>query len=238
MKQFFTFLVASLISLAAFSQKTIHDPNAEVREATGFHAIEVSDGIDLYLSNGNEAVAVSAKETDQRSKIRTEVKDGVLKIYYGERNGVHLSFGNRSLKAYVSYKMLDRLSASGGSDVKVEGTIKASSFKLDVSGGSDFEGRIEAGSLQVEQSGGSDVNISGSAGTAKISASGGCDLDGYDLVTDTCTIEASGGSDINITVNGEISAEATGASDVSWKGNAKVKSARASGAGSVSHRSK
>jgi len=46
-------------------------------------AIQVSHAINLYLTQSNEeAVAVSAKDTKYRERIRTEVKDGVLKIWY------------------------------------------------------------------------------------------------------------------------------------------------------------
>jgi hypothetical protein len=123
-----SFLMIAAISSLAFAQKTINDPNAEKRNLSGFHAIEVADGIDLYLSQGDESVAVSASETKFRDKINTEVKDGVLKIWYGNHNSninINLDFGNRKLKAYVSFKDLDKLNASGGSDVSVDGSIKA-----------------------------------------------------------------------------------------------------------------
>lgn len=238
MKKLYFFLVFVFLTSAGFPQKTINDPNAEVRNASGYTAIEVSGGIDLYLSYGEEAVAVSAKDKEDRDLIKTEVKNGVLKIYYERRNGVRFSIkGNKMLKAYVSYKTLKRLSASGGSDVNVDGTIQSDEFKLDISGGSDFNGNLETPEFDVDMSGGSDVYISGKAGTIRINASGGSDFNGYNLVTEICDIDASGGSDIDITVNKELSAEATGASDVSWKGEATVKKVRASGAGSVSHRS-
>jgi hypothetical protein len=238
MKNFFSLLAAVCIITTSFAQKTIHDPNAEVRSVSGFHAIEVSGGIDLYLSNGNEAVAISASDKEVRDHIKTEVKDGVLKIYYEWKKGVKFSIkGNKSMKAYVSFKNLDKLSASGGSDVGVDGTIKSNTLNLDLSGGSDFNGKVDVTNLKVDQSGGSDVNISGTAGSIKIDASGGSDFSGYELVSDVCIINASGGSDIDITVNKELDAEASGASDISWKGSATVKKARASGSGSVSHRS-
>jgi hypothetical protein len=227
-----------LLCTAGFAQKTIHDPNAELRKVGSFHAIEVSGGIDLYLSNGDEAVAVSARDKEALGRVKTEVKDGVLKIYYEWKKGMNFSVrGDKELKAYVSFKTLNRLTGAGGSDINLDGMIKSESLVLSFSGGSDFSGRVSASSLTVGLSGGSDVDISGTAGTITIDASGGSDFDGYDLVTDNCTINANGGSDINITVNKELTAEATGASDVSWKGTATVKKVRASGAGSVSHRS-
>ena len=144
---------------------------------------------------------------------------------------------SRNLKAYVSYNTLEKISASTGSDVVLYGTLKTSTLTLNISGGSDFRGAVEVDVLKVDQSGGSDIDISGKAQTLSIEASGGSDFDGYDLITETCTADASGGSDINITVNKELSAEASGASDIIWKGKATVKRSAASGAGSVSHRS-
>ena len=240
MKKIFSFLMAAVaIGSTAFAQKTINDPNVEARQASGYQAIEVGGGIDLFLSYGEEAVAVSAKDADVRSRIKTEVKNGVLKIWFDWKHGMKFSIkGGNKLKAYVSYKTLERLSASGGSDVDVDGTIKSANFQLNISGGSDFDGRVDISSkLTVSASGGSDVSISGSAQNVDINASGGSDFDGYDLVTEVCDVHASGGSDISITVNKELTAEASGASDVEWKGKGSVKKANASGSGSVSHRS-
>lgn len=227
------------VSSISFSQKTINDPNVEARQVSGYQAIEVGGGIDLYLSYGEEAVVVSAKDADVRNRIKTEVKNGVLKIWFEWKDGLKFSIkGDNKLKAYVSYKTLERVSASGGSDVNVDGSIKSNDFQLSISGGSDFKGKVEISSkLSVSASGGSDVNISGTAQKLDVHASGGSDFDGYELITEECDVHASGGSDINITVNKEISASASGASDVHWKGKASVKKANASGAGSVSHRS-
>ena len=105
-----------------FAQKTIYDANAVLREGKGYNAIEVSDGIDLFISYGDEAIAVSASEVKYRDKIKTVVDNGVLKIFYDEKG---FSWNTkRNLKAYVSFKNLEGLSASGGSDILVEGNIK------------------------------------------------------------------------------------------------------------------
>lgn len=238
MKKLFFLLGVAFSCTLGFAQKTIHDPNVEVRNVTGFSAIEVSGGIDLYLSSGDEAVAVSAKDEKVRSRIRTEVSDGVLKIYYDWKDGLKIGFGkNESMKAYVSYKTLKSLKVSSGADAVVDGVIKSPALNLHVSGGADFKGKVQVDDLNISQSGGADVNISGTAKTLRISASGGSDFDGYDLVGDICVAEASGGSDITITVNKEITAEASGGSDINWKGSASVKRSSESGGGSVSHRS-
>jgi hypothetical protein len=234
-------LICALISFAGASQKTFNDPNAQKRAVSGYHAIEVSGGIDLYLTNGEESVAVSASETKFRDKMITEVVNGVLKIYYDHpKNGLNFTvdMGNRKLKAYVSFKTLDRLTGSGGSDISVDGTIKSESLDLHISGGSDFEGKVDVNSLDIDASGGSDVHISGVARSLKLEASGGSDLKGYELITDNCSLEASGGSDVYITVNKEMNANASGGSDIYYKGNGSIKEIKSSGSSSVKKTSK
>lgn len=227
-------LLCMIAAVHGFSQKTVHDANAVTRSGKGFHAIDVSGGIDLYLSQGNEeAIAVSASSSEYRDKIVTEVVNGVLKIYYdSERRWSLGNLGNRKLKAYVSVKNIDKLHASGGSDVFIDNELTVASLVLEASGGSDVRGKIHAGKLDLSAHGGSDLYISGRADVVKVDVSGGSDLHGYDLVTGSCTVSCSGGSDVRITANKEMDAHASGGSDIYYKGTASLNSAK-SGGGSV-----
>jgi Putative auto-transporter adhesin, head GIN domain len=228
MKKLFVMVGLLALNVISYAQQIINDPNAEKRNVTGFHGIDVSGGIDLYLSQGQEAVAVTAADVKSREKIKTEVKNGVLKIWYEHNSNVRLDWGNRKLKAYVSFKNLDILKASGGSDIKVAGTLNVPDLSLDMSGGSDFDGKVNLNELRVDASGGSDVNISGTAKNLHIDASGGSDFKGYELATDNCTVDASGGSDVYITVNKELTAESSGGSDIHYKGNGTIKNLKSS----------
>ncbi len=158
-----------------------------------------------------------------------------LKISYDEKG---FSWNTkRNLKAYVSFKSLRALSASGGTDIIVEGGIKGNDLTITISGGCDFKGKVEVNKLIIDQSGGSDVNISGTAARVTINTSGGSDFNGFSLITDYCDAQASGGSDIEITANKEINAKASGASDISYKGSASLIETRSIGARNVSKRS-
>ena len=231
-------LLTALLTITAVGQdKVVNDPNAQKRTVPAFHAISVSGGVDLILTQSNEvAVAVSASKPEDRDKIRTEVKDGVLKIYYDAPMGFSFSWTGRKLRAYISIKDIDGLKGSGGSDIDINGTLSLAKLKLGLSGGSDFKGKVNITDLDVDASGGSDVNISGRATNVDIEVSGGSDFNGYDLATDTCRASGSGGSDIDITVNKELTAEASGGSDISYRGTGSVKKADSSGGGSVKKR--
>jgi hypothetical protein len=229
-----TLLALVSFQLAALSQKTIKDENAQVREAKNFHGISVGNSFNVYLSQGNEeAVAVSASETKYRDLITVEVKNGIL--YIGlSKPGWKLNLGNKKLKAYISFKNIDRLDISGACNAIVDGSIKANDLKVDLSGASDLKARVDAKKLDINISGASDLTLSGVTADLRIDASGASKFKGFDLTTDYCNAEASGASDIRITVTKELSVHASGASDIDYKGSGKVRDVKTSGASSVS----
>lgn len=215
----------------------IRDKHAEQRTLTSsFSAISVSGAVDLYLSQSDEeVVVVSASEPKYRDRIITEVNDGVLRIYYNDK-GLQFSSGSKKLKAYVSFKTLHSIKASGASDVYANGVIRGEQLKIVISGSSDFKGAVDIGELKLDQSGSSDSHISGRAEKAIIDVSGASDVKGYDLEVNYCQASASGASDIQITVRKEITASASGASDIYYKGSPEQKNIKSSGASSVSRR--
>jgi hypothetical protein len=238
MKNILLLTVLSMAGHFSFAQagKVINDKNAEKRVVSTFHAIRISSGIDLYLSQaGEEAVAVSASNAEDRGRIRTEVEGGVLKIYM-ESNGFHWGNGGRKLKAYVSCRVLDGLNASGGSDVYMEDLIRVNKLDLALSGGSDLRGKVNVQDLSVVQSGGSDSYLSGTASRLSVHATGGSDFHGNELAADDCRIEASGGSDVHIVVNKELNVNATGGSDVYYSGSGLIRESHSSGSSSIHRR--
>lgn len=213
----------------------VNDPNAEVRQAKDYHGISVSSAFDVYLSQSNdEAVAVSAAESKYRERIKVEVKDGILYIGYNTEGKMGWVNGNKKLKAYISFKQIDKLNVSGACDVYISGILKAETLSIHQSGASDIKGKLDINKLTVELSGASDITITGTATQLSIEASGASDFKGFDLVTDICDARASGASDIKITVNKELSAHASGASDVRYKGTGVIREIKSSGASSVS----
>src|SRR3979490_3233662 len=82
-KMVFTLAACLILSALSAQQQVIKDPNAQVRSVSDFHALKVATGIRLYLTQGNEkVVVVSATDPAHRDRIRTEVNNGVLSIYY------------------------------------------------------------------------------------------------------------------------------------------------------------
>ncbi len=226
----------TLFSLTAFAQdtKVINDANATARSLSGsFTAISVSSGIDLYLSQGNEeSLAVSASDQKHMDRFKTEIVNGTLKIYY-DNKGMTWKSENKKLKAYVSFKTLQKLNVSAGSDAKVTGSINTDDFTLDVSSGSVFKGDINAKTISADVSSGASIRISGKSDKLKIDVSSGADFKGYDLVTDYCDASASSGAGVHVTINKELNAKASSGGDIHYKGTALIRDIKTSSGGSV-----
>jgi hypothetical protein len=230
-KWLLAFLLLPTMGMAQ-EKVVVNDKNAQVREVGSFSEISVSGSIDLYLSpDDKEMVVVSAKEEQYRDKIVTRVVGDKLEIYFNNK-GFSIRTDMR-LKAYVSFKQLKKINASGSSDVFVNGLVKGEKLEIHISGSSDFSGAVDVASLDVHQSGSSDTKLSGRAGVVDVDLSGASDMKAFDLNTDICKAHASGSSDINVTVMKELYVGASGASDVKYKGTGTVREVKTSGASSV-----
>jgi len=228
-------LAAWFTMSAAIAQKSIiKDPNAELRKVGDFHAIHVSTGIRLFLSQGSEkAVAVSAATAEYRERIQTEVKNGVLHIYYDTEKWKWLDFHGKELTVYVSCTDIDGLSASSGARVEVDGTLKSGTFTMSFSSGAKFTGKVAATDLKIEQNSGAQSSIGGTATHLKASASSGSHLHGFDLMAGDCDVNASSGGSIDISVEKEMEVSAHSGGRIRYQGAGLIREVHTSSGGSV-----
>ncbi len=225
-----------LLPLAAFAQKVINDPLVQLRDVPAFTGIRASGGMEIFLSQSdNSAVAVSAIESRFRDRIMTEVKNGVLVISYDNDSGEWLR-GDKKLRAYISFAKLESLDVSGACDINLENTLRSSSLLLRLSGACDIKGDVDITDLNLDLSGASDVKISGKVENMKLESSGASDVRNYDLVVQNCVASISGASDVKISIVNSVSASASGASSLKFRGNPSKKDVATSGASSISQR--
>ena len=233
----FLLLATAMVGFGQNEKNIVVDANAEVRHIGNFNAIELSGAIDLYLSQGTEeGLAVSAANDEIRSRIKTEIKGNTLHIYVDGKGLNWKLWGNNKMKAYVTFKNLNKIESSGACNVKSTEPIHSPDLLIELSGASDFSGTVKVDKLRLSASGASNFKISGTAENTVIEASGACDIKGYDLKTNMCKANASGASNINITVNKELNASASGGSSIHYKGEGVIRDISAGGGASIKHR--
>ncbi len=198
MQKLFAVLLFIGAGFSLNAQNVVRDANAQVRNVSSFNKIRVSSAISLYLSQGNtQGVAVSAEDADAISKIRTEVNNGVLKIYV--ENGVWngWNWSNKHLKAYVTFTTLEMLDVSGASNVELTDPINVGDFKLELSGASNMKGVIKGSDLNFNVDGASNAKIDVTGTSFEISQSGASNFKG-EISTPKASFDLSGASTIDV----------------------------------------
>lgn len=218
-------LVAACLQVAASDRQT--------RKINGFHAISVTSGIDLYLTQKNDEEVTVEAETEDLDKIITEVEGGMLHIYIKEKSWLNLNWNSKPRKVYVSFKTLDKLDASAGSDVVAVSPIKVDNIRIDASSGSDVKLEVSASEMRVSSSSGSDITLKGSTNKLEVDASSGSDINAGELTSKDCDASVSSGSDIKVIATETLKANASSGGDISYSGNPKTKDINKSSGGDV-----
>jgi hypothetical protein len=235
MKQLFISLI-TLLSLSSFAQDAVvNDNNAQQRTLSSpFTAITVSDGVDLYLTQSDEeSMAVSASDEKYMENFKTEVVNGTLKIYYDHNGFNWVNTDKRKLKAYVSFKTLEKLSASSGASVMMKSTLTSDRLECKFTSGARFEGKVNITELEVSQNSGSSVDISGATEKLDVGVNSGAMFKGYELTVDYCEAKASSGGGVRVHVKKELSAKANSGGGIRYKGDGVIKDLDVNSGGQV-----
>ena len=208
--------------LALFTTTTCACVHADVerRDHSDFTGVDASSGIDVDIRIGDEFL-VEVDSDENLADIETEVRNGTLHIRvdsdawdWGDWQGDH--------HVTIVMPVLAELEASGGTDIRVIGTVTGAELEINASGGADVEVDVAVDRLEIEVSGGADVEVSGTANTAIARTSGGSDVDARDLTAIDAELRASGGSDLAMSVSGTIDARASGGADIDYYGDPDV----------------
>lgn len=181
--------VAGIKSTIKGNQKV----TTEERTVDNFDAVSVSSGIDLYLTQGNTNTLKLEADENLMKHIKTEVKNGTLKIYSDET----LSDA-KSLKAHLTFKALEKISGSAGADVFTENTLKADEMKVNMSSGSDLKMTLESSEANFNMSSGSDAIVKYIGENLTINASSGSDFEINADELDELVLDISSGSDVKL----------------------------------------
>ena len=217
---------------AAFAQTA-----PQVRAVASFHAVEVSNGIELSLSSGPaQRVEASADDADQLERLKTEVRDGVLKISFERKLTETWTMSKtRHLRVRVTATSLDALHASSGARVEVADAFTTRQLDVAVSSGATLRARFASTDLRAQVSSGGVATLAGNAERLDVGASSGGVFKGSELTARACDASASSGGTVDVSVQETLTAKASSGGDVRYSGSPRL-SKRTSSGGSVKGR--
>ena len=235
-------IVATVLSLMLFSCNFDLNLNPGVRGNGNvikqdrtinntFSSIKATEGLDVYLTQGDTESIVIEADDNLHDLILTHVEDGVLKIHT-EKNIGYAS----AKKVHVAFKTISNITSTSGSDVFSTNTITAETLNLKSTSGSDMKLDVDATVLHCHSSSGSDMRLSGKAKKLIAEATSGSDIKAADLIAESSEVKASSGADITVNTSKELTAKASSGGDIKYYGNPEKVNKSDSSSGSVTQR--
>ncbi|HLP73750.1 MAG TPA: head GIN domain-containing protein [Bacteroidales bacterium] len=227
------FLSVQAIAGAQFweSVRGNHNVVSKDRNVESFTGLKVSSGIDVYLTQGNKTSVTVEADENLHEYIKTEVRNGILNVY----SDVSIRDAERK-RAYVTMKEINSLRTSSAGDIIGETPVKAGKLELSASSAGDIKLEVTADEIHLDISSSGDITLNGNAAMLEADLSSAGDLNAYDLQVKEADISVSSAGDADIHVTDKITARASSAGDINYRGNPRYVDAHASSAGGIHRR--
>lgn len=206
---------------------------SDTRTASNFHSIDVSGAIDVFVKQ------------DSSTSIKVEADDNLLEYIevYTENStlvirtqrGIRVR-ASRNIKVYVSNPLYREFEVSGASSIHSETQITSTeTIRIGISGASVGKFEIDAPKISVDLTGASNLTMRGRTKDLEAGTSGASEIKGFDLLSENADVEASGASSAEVYASVRLAGNASGASQIKYKGNAttSISSSGASGVNKV-----
>ena len=193
-----------------------------------FTSISASEGLDVYVTQGNDFDIMVEADDNVIDLIGTDIKNGTLRIHAIE------NIGRATKKVYVTLPVITTLETSSGAGLITKNTIRAQNIDLSASSGSRLEIMdLKAEKVTVDSSSGADIKMVGDTKALYGNASSGSGIKAENLTATTCEASASSGAGITVNVSESLIAKASSGGNIRYTGNAIVENKKSS-SGSVS----
>jgi citrate lyase gamma subunit len=198
------------------------------RPAGNFTGIRVSTGIDVYLKQtGDESISLEADE-NLHEYIKTEIRNGVLHVF------TEVNIRSAEMKrVYVTMDKIESIRTSSAGDVIGETPIKTDELELSASSAGGINLEVYASDIKIDISSSGDITLNGEADVLDANLSSAGDLNAYDLEVKEAEVSASSAGDADVYVSERLTARASSAGDINYRGNPKYIDAHASSAGGI-----
>lgn len=195
---------------------TLAAQQSEVREVGSFRGIRAAEGIDVFLDRGErESVRVDVSGNTELSHVVTEVSGTYLKIHLREGRFRR----NINAKVYVTYREIDRISASSAANVYSEDVIRTRNLAVECASAASIVLAVDVDEIETDVSSAGDAELKGKANKAEFTVSSAGEIDAYDLKAGVATVNGSSAGSAKIHVLNELYAEATSGASIRFRGN-------------------
>lgn len=196
-----------------------------------YSTMHVSSAFNTYVtfSDTEESIRIEANE-NIHNRIIVQREGNSLVIKLKKFTSIR---GNAILNAYIVTKDISNFDISGASKLILENIWNIENGNIELSGDAEFIGEIAANRLNLDTNGASTIDLYGSVVSMHADLSGSSEIKDYDLSVEDLVIDLSGASEAFLSISQTIDIEASGASELNYKGNASIIHKDLSGASKI-----
>lgn len=200
----------------------------ERRKVKPFEELEVSRGMNVYITQGDTASLIVRADENLHDLIVTEGHGNKLEIYLD---------GNvrraEKLEVYLTVPNLETIDVSSGANVYSKGLLVFGSLDVSNSSGSNSTLEIKSNEFHGKTSSGANMYLKGEAQHADLRASSGSNIKAENLQSVHCEADVSSGANIFVGVKDALDAEASSGGNVFYFGDPAQKNTSASSGGNI-----
>ncbi|MDP3352325.1 MAG: head GIN domain-containing protein [Flavobacteriaceae bacterium] len=235
MKSIIKFIVLLLVIISTTScvltgtKGNSHVTSEERTPNSSFDGIKVSQGISLFLTQGNdEKIIVETDENLQDILITKVNNNNILEVYFDE-NVRKATTKN----VYVTAKNINLLSTSSGASLTSEDVINSESVQLKSNSGSSIRVEIVSNDVTSTSSSGSSIKIIGKTKIFSAKSSSGATIRADRFEADEVEAKVSSGASIDVFATDVLVATASSGGSIDYEGTPKRLVKNTSSGGSV-----
>ncbi len=200
----------------------------QTREPGNFDKIDVSRGMNVYITQGETRKVVVKADENLLEAIETK-NDGDVLVIRATQNIRNAT----SKKVFITVPDLEEIEASSGSNVFSETKLVFRDLKVSTSSGSNVTLEINSEKTEFSSSSGSNIKLQGISNSFKAKASSGANIKAVDLTVENCEVKASSGSNIWITAKSDFSGDVSSGANIFLYGNPKNSNIEKSSGGNI-----
>lgn len=192
----------------------------EARMVDSFTELNICCGMYLEVTQGDETSVELEADENLLPEIETIVRGEQLTVQFRSRITFMPQFRSGRITIYVTMPEVRALELSGGSNGTIE-ALQTDDLRLDLSGGSRLSiDTLTAEQLTAELSGGAEIRVGdGTVTEQTVNVSGGGEYLLEDVRSDIANLDLSGGSRAEIWVLERLRVDASGGSNLTYRGS-------------------
>lgn len=185
----------------------------------------------VQISPSSDAKVSLEYSSFLRNKIFAKVDNGCLRL---KLRNAFVGVTHDDLKAVVSLPNVTRIKASGAARVVSDGLFRGESLEITLSGASSLSDfNYKGHKIEIELGGASTCRMKGEAEKLELSSGGASKTYMLDFITDKLDLDMGGASRAEMTINKSANGKLSGASTLTYRGNANVSELQLRGASKV-----